>query len=83
MEDAMKKFKSTLDPLDNCDCTVESCNCSARSPRNLLSHFRTVHPKTKNIRSPCLYSKQCSHVELFKRYNGLNTHLRMFHIEFF
>ena len=83
MANAINKFKTVIDPLDNFDCTVDSCNFSALSTRELLSHFRKVHSTTKGINSPCLYSKQCSHVELFKTFSGLDTHLRKFHIEFF
>lgn len=84
MDDAaINKFRTIRDPWDSFDCTVNYCNFSAQSSRELLSHLRKVHPKTKDINSPCLYSKQCTHIELFKTFSGLDTHLRKFHKEFF
>lgn len=79
----MQIYKTLCDPWDNFNCTVDGCNYAAQSPRELLSHFRIVHSKTKGINSPCLFSKKCPHVDLFNTFDGLNSHLRKFHIEFF
>lgn len=79
MERIREQFNPECIPLDDYGCHIGVCNYTGANASQLLSHFRTMHEKDKEFRSPCLYSKTCAHQEDFHSFRALSSHIRSFH----
>ena len=80
-----RKLAIPFEPIEDLSCYKKvSCNFTATSVKQLLSHYRVSHSKDKDsFSSPCLYSKRCAHTTPFRSFSGLYSHLKNFHRKFF
>lgn len=80
-----RKLAIPFEPIEDLSCyKTVSCNFTAKSVKQLLSHYRASHSTDKDsFSSPCLYSKRCSHTTPFRSFSGLYSHLKHFHRKFF
>lgn len=83
MAEFIEKLRTPYNPVDKQLCTIGDCDYGCDTPQQMLAHFRRIHRQDPGFQSPCLFSTECFHVQLFKTYSGLYYHLRRFHSSFF